>query len=59
MRCIAMREGYVNGSVVYTRCGLKGKGGKGCRFCQMHKRFYREIIVGILMERERREAVHK
>lgn len=58
-RCIAYREGTINGSIVYVPCGqkLKTHGKAKARFCSTHERAYREILLGILnqgpKERER------
>lgn len=48
-RCIAMREGYAGKSVTFVRCGRKVKKGKS-RFCRIHERAYREIILGVAMQ---------
>jgi hypothetical protein len=58
-RCIAYREGTVNGAVVFVPCGQKPKvhGKARPRFCSTHEKAYREILLGILnqapKERER------
>lgn len=53
-RCIAMREGYAGKSVTFVRCGRKVKKGKS-RFCRIHERAYREIILGVVMATQWRE----
>ena len=53
-RCIAFREGLINGSIVFVPCMEKVRKQKRenwtRRFCHTHERAYREILLGILQE---------
>lgn len=49
VKCIAYSERREANAVVYMRCGKQAKIHR--RFCEEHGKAYREIILGITMQR--------